>query len=91
MEVLRVPPYPIKIEYKVPAAKALYKMFIQNTKDFSATATDVVSDLNNKVSYALLHSHTDFDAEYSVKIVNEDNVVVLEDSLTVVAPSEGGK
>ena len=91
MKVLRVPPYPIKIDYKVPSAKAIYKMFIQNTKDFSATATDLVSDLDKTVSYALLKSHTDFDAEYSVRIVDEDNNLILEDSLIVCAPVGAGK
>jgi hypothetical protein len=86
MQVLRVPPYPITIKYTVPIAGAMYRMFIQNTTDFSSTATDLVSASDSTVSYTLLSVYTDFDAEYLLQIFDEEDNLVVEDNLTISRP-----
>lgn len=86
MQVLRVPPYPITIKYSVPLAGAMYRMFIQNTADFSSTATDLVSASDKTVSYTLLSVYTDFDGEYLLQIFDEEDNLVVEDNLTINRP-----
>lgn len=90
MKVLRVDPYPIEIQYTVPTANAMYRMFIQNPINFSNTATELVSTLDKTVSYTLLNAHTNFDADYTIQIFDEDDNLVIEDILSISSPVLSG-
>jgi len=85
MQLLRVPPYPLVVDYDVPDPSTSYTITIQDMVDHSIIEADLTSGSNSKVSYVLDEQLTKYDGMYEVKIYDED-IVVVEDYLEIYRP-----
>jgi len=94
MLILRKPPYPISISYKVPAAESYYYLVIEDMEDQRETETYILSNAASEVVYELDGEFVRYDKSYSVKIFeshitsdgHERGDIVVEDNLDVSRP-----
>lgn len=73
------------VRYPVTKPKAMYRMFLRDLKDFSGIATDLISDIDSQVEYKILGIKESIDAIYELQIFDEDDNLVIQDTLSIVS------
>jgi len=88
MEVLRVPPYPITTTWDVPAANAIYTVYVEDLVDHSFETSIVTSNANSQIQYILPRAKVQFDRDFLFRVheVNISGEIVIESNLTVYRP-----
>lgn len=91
MEILRIPPYPIDIEYTVPTASTSYFLVIEsNDRNEELLDVAVTSNASFVVTRVLSDTFSKYDDHYSVTIYEKNGAargdVVVEDNLEIVRP-----
>ena len=91
MEILRIPPYPLEIEYTVPSASTSYFLVIEsNDRNEELVDVAVTSNSSSVVSYTLPDTFSKYDEYYALtiyeKIGSTRGDVVVEDNLEIVRP-----
>lgn len=86
MEVLRVPPYPITTKWDVPAANAVYSIYVQDLVDYSSETFTITSDSNKQLSYVLPRSKVQYDRDFSFKATDSNGETVVDENLSVYRP-----
>lgn len=91
MEILRIPPYPIDIEYTVPTASTSYFLVIEsNDRNEELLDVAVTSNASSVVTRVLSDTFSKYDDHYSVTIYEKNGAargdVVVEDNLEIVRP-----
>jgi hypothetical protein len=88
MEVLRVPPYPITTTWDVPAANAVYTIYVEDLVDHSFETSIVTSSANSQIQYILPRSKVQFDRDFLFRVheVNINGEIVIDENLTVYRP-----
>lgn len=91
MEILRIPPYPLSIEYTVPAASSGYFIVIEsNDRNEEILDQAVTSNSSKVVSHTLADSFAKYDEYYALTIYENNGGdrgdIVVEDNLEIVRP-----
>lgn len=90
MDILRKTPYPITIEFDVPASEAEYFVVIGNKVTNLDLVIEKTSDTNSKISYDLNGFFVDYDGSYPVTIYENNSGeygdIVLQDNLDISRP-----
>jgi hypothetical protein len=87
MEVLRVPPFPLRTMWDTPAANTNYIIYIEDLVDHSYENIPVVSDINAQVEYTIPRAKAQFDRKFLFQIKDAITSEVLVDSnLDVLRP-----
>jgi len=91
MEILRIPPYPLSIEYTVPTASTSYFLVISNNDRYEEIIdVAVTSNASAVVTRILPDSFSNYDEYYSVAIYEKNGTargdIVVEDNLEIVRP-----
>jgi hypothetical protein len=91
MEILRIPPYPLSLQYSVPEASSNYFLVISsNDRNEEIIDEELTSSSGAKITYTLPNDFSKYDESYSVSIyeVDGDNRgdIVVEDNLEIVRP-----
>ena len=91
MEILRIPPYPLSIEYTVPTASTSYFLVI-STNDRNEEIVDVAvtSNASAVVTRTLSDTFSNYDSYYALTIYEKNGAdrgdIVVEDNLEIVRP-----
>jgi hypothetical protein len=91
MEILRIPPYPLEIEYTVPTASTSYFLVIEsNDRNEELLDVAVTSSAAAIVTRTLADTFSQYDESYSVTIYEKNGAdrgdVVVEDNLEIMRP-----
>jgi len=91
MEILRIPPYPIDIQYTVPTASTSYFLVIEsNDRNEELLSVAVTSSASSVVTRTLSDTFSKYDEHYAVTIYKKNGTargdVVVEDNLEIVRP-----
>lgn len=91
MEILRIPPYPITIEYTVPTASTSYFLVIEsNDRNEEILDVAVTSNVSSVVTRTLSDDFSKYDEHYAVTVYEKNGSnrgdVVVEDNLEIVRP-----
>jgi hypothetical protein len=91
MNLLRIPPYPLSITYKVPNASADYILVIKdNDRDIVRLEESIESSSESKISFDLPAYFSKYDENYNLEIYEDDagdlGEIVVEDTLTIERP-----
>jgi hypothetical protein len=95
MLILRLPPYPLLVEYTVPDALTAYILVIQNIEEQSELEVSITSDATSVIQYSLTGELVKYDKSYAltvyidmldsgVDLVRGD--IVIEDNLDISRP-----
>jgi hypothetical protein len=91
MEILRIPPYPISVEYTVPTATTSYFLVIEsNDRNEELLDVAVTSNASSVVTRTLADTFSQYDDNYAVTIYEKNGAsrgdVVVEDNLEITRP-----
>jgi hypothetical protein len=91
MEILRIPPYPLSIEYAVPTASTSYFLVISsNDRNEEIVDVAVTSNASAVISRTLDDTFSNYDDHYAVTIYEKNGTsrgdIVVEDNLEIVRP-----
>ena len=86
MDVLRVPPYPITTTWTAPSPNTEYTFSIEDLVDHSVETQTVTSNSNSEIEYIIPQTKLFFDRKFLVKLIDEDDNIVLEDHLDILRP-----
>ncbi len=91
MEILRLPPYPLSIEYTVPTASTSYFLVISNNDRYEEILdVAVTSNASAVVTRTLADSFSNYDDHYAVTIYEKNGSsrgdIVVEDNLEILRP-----
>lgn len=91
MQILRIPPYPLYVTYKVPEPNTDYIFTLENTPRTIEIDTILTSNANSEITYELNGETVKYDHNYSVIIYESlpNDVygdVVVEDVLNIMRP-----
>jgi hypothetical protein len=95
MQILRLPPYPLSVTYKVPDANADYIIVIENVAEQTEIEEAVESNASKEITYSLDGNFVKYDKSYALTIYEDggssgENLVrgdiVVEDNLEILRP-----
>jgi hypothetical protein len=91
MEILRLPPYPLSIEYTVPTASTSYFLVISNNDRYEEILdVTVTANASALVTRTLADSFSNYDDYYAVTIYEKNGSsrgdIVVEDNLEILRP-----
>jgi len=91
MEILRIPPYPLTIEYTVPTASTSYFLVISSNDRYEEIVdVAVTANASAVVTRTLPDAFSNYDEYYSVTIYEKNGTargdIVVEDNLEIVRP-----
>jgi hypothetical protein len=86
MEILRVPPYPLKSTWTLPDQDTVYSLHVEDLVDHSVIVSSVTSSASSIVTYELTKENVRFDRDFGIKFYDATETLVLEDILTVYRP-----
>lgn len=91
MEILRIPPYPISVEYTVPTATTSYFLVIEsNDRNEELLDVAVTSNASSVITRTLTDTFSQYDDHYAVTIYEKNGAsrgdVVVEDNLEITRP-----
>ena len=91
MEILRIPPYPLSIEYTVPTASTSYFLVISsNDRNEEILDVAVTSNASSIITRTLPDTFSNYDDYYAVTIYEKNGTargdIVVEDNLEIVRP-----
>jgi hypothetical protein len=86
MEILRLPPYPIVTTWDVPAADTDYTVQVEDVVDHTIEITTVTSNADSQIIYELPREKVQFDRDFSIRILDENDLIVTDSNLTVYRP-----
>jgi hypothetical protein len=95
MQILRLPPYPLSVTYKVPDANADYIIVIENIAELTEIEESVESNAAKDITYSLDDDFVKYDKSYALTIYEDGGSsgeilvrgdVVVQDNLEIMRP-----
>lgn len=90
MVILRLPPYPLSVQYTMPDASTEYYVAIENDIQTIESSNTITSDANKILTFQLSNDFVKYDHDYAITIYevvdDEPTDIVVEDILTIVRP-----
>ena len=91
MEILRIPPYPLSIEYTVPTASTSFFLVISSNDRYEEILdVAVTSNASAVVTRTLADTFSNYDSHYALTIYEKNGAdrgdVVVEDNLEITRP-----
>jgi len=88
MVILRLPPYPLSVQYTMPEASTEYYVAIENDIQTIESSNTITSDANKILTFQLSNDFVKYDHDYAITIYevvdDEPTDIVVEDILTIV-------
>jgi hypothetical protein len=87
MDVLRVAPYPITINFPVPAPNTTYRLYIEDLIDHSYENITLTSDSNSRLIWTIPLSRLLFDRKFLTQIYDiTTGDILFDDNLDILRP-----